>query len=260
LNFAVSLNVHTNPSLARRNVDLLKKNVTQNISMLVEANSYSSWPLDYFQDIQVIEGFQHVVPRNPYKNVLLNLKKTFERYPKCDWYIFSEFDNFIINEKFKNDFQYLNDKYSLVANDFRSVFCEEDLFKNSLDMTFENYYCILGCCYFIKRNLMEILYEKVFERFLTFTSFMPQGFYPNFHHYDVVEVLLPTICINNNFGVFSYTRFKEEDFSWQGMHKQYMMRFRPNIQFQEVNQKALIVHPIKDENSLNEILHQAGRL
>lgn len=260
MNFAASLNVHTNPSLARRNIDLLKKNVTHNISMLIEGNAYSEWPLDYFHDIEVIEGFQHVVPRNPYKNVLLNLKKTYEKFPNCDWYIFSEFDNFIINEKFKNDFQYINEKYSLIANDFREVYCEDNLFQSCLDINFENFYCILGCCYFIKRNLMELLYEQIFEKFLTFTSFMPQGFYPNFHQYDVVEVLLPTFCVYNNLSVFSFTRFKEEDFSWQGMHKKYMMRFRPNIEYQEVNKKLSIVHPVKNENSLNEILYQVGKI
>ena len=260
MNFAVSLNVHNNPSLARRNIDLLKKNVTHNISVLVEGNAYQSWPLDHFTDVYLVEGFKHSAPRNPYKNVLLNLKSLYEKFPTADWYIFSEFDNFIINEKFKNDLKYIDESYSLIANDFREIYCEENLFEKSLGLNIDKFYCILGCCYLIRKNLMEVLYQTVFEKFLSFTSFMPQGFYPNFHQYDVAEVLLPTICIHNNFDVFSYARFKEEDFSWQGMHKKYTMRFRPNIQYYEVSQQTNIVHPIKDENSLNEILYQAGKI
>jgi len=257
--FAASLNVHNDPSLARRNIDLLKKNVTHDISVLIEGTSYEEWPLDYFSDVNVIEGFKHTAARNPFKNVMLNLKKTYELFPNADWYLFSEFDNFILNEKFKNDFQYINENYSLIANDFRHVFCEDDMFKKCLDVSFEDYYCILGCCYFIKRNLMEILCNQIFEKFLNFTSLMPQGFYPNFHQYDVIEVLLPTICMYNKLNVFSYTRFKEEDFSWQGMNKKYMMRFRPPIEASEINKQLSIVHPVKTEDSLNEILYELSR-
>jgi hypothetical protein len=257
--FAASLNVHANPSLTRRNIDLIKRNVTHNISVLIEGSTYDNWPLDFFKDIQVIEGFKHTAPRNPYKNVFLNLKTTYEKFPNCDWYVFSEFDNFIINENFKNDFQYINENYSLIANDFRQIYCEDNLFESSLGIKFENFYCMLGCCYFIKKNFMEILYREIFEKFLSFSSFMPQGFYPNFHQYDVTEVLLPTLCKYYNFDVFSYARFKEEDFSWQGMYKKYMMRFRPNIEFFEVSKQASIIHPIKSENSLNQILYDLGK-
>lgn len=258
MKFAASLNVHANPALARRNIELLKRNVTGNICMLVEGSAYQNWPIDYFHDITVIEGFKHNVPRNPYKNVLLNLKKTYENFPNADWYVFSEFDNFIVTEKFKNDFQYLHERYSLIANDFRHVYCEENLFQNCLNINFEDFYCMLGCCYFIKNNLMKMLHEYVFDNFLNYTSFMPEGYYPNFFQYDVAEVLIPTCCMHFDFNVFNYARFKEEDYLWQGMAKKYMMRFRPNVQFYEVSKMASIIHPIKEEEQLDQILYTMG--
>ena len=252
--FTASINVHNNPELARKNIDLIKKNVTNNIVLLVEKTAYQNWPFEEFNDVTVIEGFKHNYPRNPYKNVLLNLKSTFENFPYSDWYVFTEFDNFIINPNFKNDFQYINEKYSLIASDFREVYCEENLFSNSLGINFDKFYCILGCCYFIKRNLMEALYNQVFEKFLTFTSLMPEGFYPNFNQYDTAEVLIPTVCMHNNFNVFNLCRFKEEKFEWHGMSKRYSMRFRPNIHFSEISKKTCIVHPVKEIEQLKEIL------
>jgi hypothetical protein len=104
--FTASINVHNNPELIRINIDLLKKNVTDNIVLLVEKTAYKNWPIEDFNDVIVIEGFKHNFPRNPYKNVLYNLKCTYENFPNSDWYIFTEFDNFIVSEKFKNDFNF----------------------------------------------------------------------------------------------------------------------------------------------------------
>ena len=252
--FTASINVHDNPELIRKNIDLLKRNVTDNIVLLVEKSAYQNWPIEDFNDVIVIEGFKHNFPRNPYKNVLFNLKHTYERFPNSDWYVFTEFDNFIVSEKFKNDFQYINENYSLITTDFREVHCEDTLFSNSLEMKFEKFYCMLGCCYFIKKNLMEALYHQVFEKFLTFTSLMPEGFYPNFNQYDVAEVLIPTICMHNKFDVLNLCRFTEEEFEWKGMGKKYAMRFRPNIHFSELSKKTCIVHPVKETNQLKQIM------
>lgn len=252
--FSASINVHNNPTLTRKNIDLIKKNVTKNIVLLVEKSGYKNWPIEEFNDVIVVEGFKHNFPRNPYKNVLLNLKTTYEKFPNSDWYVFTEFDNFIINDNFKNDFQYINEKYSLITSDFREVYCEENLFSNSINMKFNKFYCMLGCCYFIKRNLMEILYHKVFENFLKFTSLMPEGFYPNFHQYDVAEVLIPTVCIHEKLDVFNICRFKEEENKWGGMSKKYAIRFRPNIELEEINKKACIIHPVKEAKRLEEIM------
>jgi len=187
--FTASINVHNNPELTRKNIDLLKKNVTNNIVLLVEKSAYQNWPIEDFNDVVTIEGFKHNFPRNPYKNVLLNLKHTYEKFPNSDWYVFTEFDNFIISEKFKSDFEYINEKYSLITSDFREVHCEENLFLNSLEMKMEKFYCMLGCCYFIKRNLMEALYHQVFEKFLTFTSLIQEEFFLTSTNNDFEEVL-----------------------------------------------------------------------
>lgn len=255
MKFATSINVHNNPSFARKNIDLIKKNVTSNIVLLVEKSAYETWPVEEFNDVVVVEGFKHNFPRNPYKNVFFNLKNTYENYPNCDWYIFTEFDNFILKNNFRDDFQYINEKYSLVASDFREVYCEENLFSNSLGLNFEKFYCILGCCYFIKRNLMEALYHQVFDKLLFFTSFMPEGFYPNFNQYDTAEVLIPTVCMHNNFNVFNLSRFREEDYEWDGLAKKYALRFRPNVYAEELTKNACIVHPIKEEMQLEQILN-----
>jgi len=252
--FTASINVHSDPYLARKNIDLIKKNVTNDIVLLVEKSAYQDWPIEEFNDVTVVEGFKHNFPRNPYKNVLYNLKTTYEKFPNSDWYVFTEFDNFIINENFKNDFQYINEKYSLITSDFREVHCDENLFSNCLDINFEKFYCMLGCCYFIKKNLMEALYYQVFEKFLTFTSFMPEGFYPNFNQYDIAEVLIPTVCKHNKFDVLNLCRFIEEKFKWNGMGKKYAIRFRPNIHFSEVSKKTSIVHPVKEIDQLNQIM------
>jgi len=246
---AVSLNVHADPALIRGNINCLKENLTSNIHMLIEENGYESWPLDDFKDVKIIKGFRHDFKRNPYRNVFYNLIETYKAFPNKKWYCYTEGDNFILNDKIKKDLSLINEKYGLVAADFRTVYCDPNLFYKFLKKRVQVHFCILGCCYFIRNEYMKLLCENYLQKFLNFSTLIPDCyFYPNFFQYDIAEVFIATACWESNFSIFNLVAYKNDHFV--GLRNYYKMRFRPEIFYDELSESNCIIHPIKDKRAL----------
>ena len=248
---AMAINVHTDPLLVRANINCLQTNITNNIQMLVEGSAYNSWPKDKFTDIKIINGFKHDYRRNPYKNVFYNLMETYKSYPDMEWYGYTESDNFILTDTIRLDLSLINEAYQLVATDFRPVFCDGYTFHKIFEKIIRNHYCILGCCYFIRKNLMKELCEKYIPKFLNYASLIPDCyFFPNFYQYDVAEVFLPTLCYYLNYNVFNLASWKNNKFL--GMGHLYKMRFTPHMTKNDLTQNTCIIHAIKDRNVILE--------
>lgn len=248
---AMAINVHADPLLARANVNCLQINVTNNIQMLIEESGYNDWPLDKFSDIKTIKGFKHDYRRNPYRNVFYNLMETYKLYPDMDWYGYTESDNFILSDLIKLDLSLMNEKYQLVATDFRPVFCDGYTFHKIFEHVIRSHYCILGCCYFIGNKLMKELCEIYIPKFLSYATLIPDCYYfPNFYQYDIAEVFLPTLCCYLNYNVFNLSSWKVKEFV--GMSHLYKMRFKPNMEKRDMKENVCIIHAIKDRKIIFE--------
>lgn len=246
---AVSLNVHTDPFLVRTNINCLQINLTNNINMLIEESAFSTWPFDKFEDVNIIKGFKHDFKRNPYRNVFYNLIETYKKFPDKEWYCYTEGDNFFLNDTIKKDLELIKPKFQLVTSDFRTIFCDGYLFYNLFNKVLRNHFCMLGCCYFIRKEFMEKLCNEYFPKFLNYATLIPDCYYyPNFYQYDLAEVFVPTACAELNYSIFNLSSWKMDRFV--GMSHIYKMRFRPEILKFEINEKTCIVHAIKNRKIL----------
>ena len=250
-NIAACVNVHADPLFVRTNLNCLQTNLTNNINLIIEESAYDSWPFDKFTDVKIIKGFRHNFKRNPYRNVFYGLIETYKNFPDKEWYCYSESDNFFLNDTIKLDLSLINEKYQLVTTDFRIIFCDGYLFERFFKKILRTHYCMLGCCYFIKKDFMKYLSEQLLPKFLNFATLIPDCyFYPDFYQYDIAEVLIPTACRELEHGVFNLSAFKMTKFV--GMSDLYKMRFRPPIVKNELNENTCIVHAIKNRKFLFE--------
>lgn len=252
---AVALNVHASPILIRGNINSLKENLTDNIHMCIEENGYDNWPLNDFHDVKITKGFKHDFKRNPYRNVFYNLIETYKNFPDKKWYCYTEGDNFILNNQIKKDLSLINENYGLVAADFRTVYCDPNIFYRFFKRSLKVHFCILGCCYFIRNNFMKLLCDNYLQKFLNYSCLIPDCYYyPNFFQYDIAEVFIATCCWESNLSVFNLVTYRDDHFF--GMSNYYKMRFRPEIFYEELSEENCIVHPIKEKKILEGTINE----
>ena len=256
MDLAVTLNAHKADNVLLDTLDSIKTFVTNDVIVVVDGASWSqfeTFPLP----VSKFEGFYHNSSKDPYRNMALGLKKTYETYPNKDWYCYTEYDCLFANDTFKNDLKIAKDhNIWCVGNDCKVSRCKFSLIENHFKMDFKISYHLIGCCMFLHHNFMAKLHEiNFFERFLYLTNEFGDGRpLPGLTGqkiYDLSEDLYPTLA--NYFGgkVWQFAAWYEFNDTWIGNYKKYPMRFTPEIT--EIDPEASIIHPLKSyDNPVRE--------
>lgn len=246
MKIAVILNVHNDTSLTLDTIDSIKTWVSNDILVVIDGVSWQNWGKNLEVPAFKLEGFKHGCPKSPYRNVTLGLKTAFKQWPKADWYCYCEGDVLFGSDCFKQDLQ---DAW-VIGNDLRDGSRKFEFVEKLIGKNIERSKYLLGCCVFYHRNFLAHLTElDFFDKFLTLTNDFQEGFFPNYHGYDLAEHLYPTIAVACGGKAKRFAYWNDITNSWHGNFKKYPMRWQPQLEPDlGLFSAASILHPLKDYN------------
>ena len=241
---------HGDVDVTLDSVSALQHTLTHDITVVVDGLNASAFQKPSIQELlrayaslELVTGFRHGLPKSPYRNVALSLKRSFERFPNHDWHVYSEYDVL-----FRTD-QIVRSLETAARMDVSLLgFCG---IAESADLSFAEAvsgvnitkpYYMLGCCMFFSRKFMEQLVSRnFFERFLFSTASFTDGSIPRYDGFDFSEHLYPSLArsLGGDVGVLSTWDGRR----WHGSGKRYPVRWKPELT--EVDDEASIVHPVK---------------
>ena len=257
MKIATILNAHSDSKTIIDTCDSILEHVGPNILLLING---STW--EELKDIDLpvckVRGFNHNVPKSPYRNVALGLKMVQEQYPDADWYCYTEYDALFTSPRFRENLKMAEDrKVWMLGNCGRVDHVEMPLVEALVGEKFKSIYYLLGCCQFFHKDFMSKLVEiDFFDRFLFLTNSFSNGFFPAYDGYDISEHLYPTLCrhFGGNVGVFATWENEKE---WHGAYQYFPMRWRPELD--EIYEDASILHPLKEFSHPTRIYHRNKR-
>ena len=241
MKIAVLLNCHAYPELVADTVASIKTWVSNDIGVMIDGACWDKFEFVKWSDTVAFKSLKHNFHKSPYRNITFGLKKIYELFPDYDWYIYTEYDCLFTSDAFLNDLK--NTGITCYASDIRSDKWCLPYFDKIMETKITDYKTMLGCCVFYSGEFIKKLYNmEMFDRILDMTESFSTGQFPDYPGYAFEESLYPTL-VNHLGGTVS------ELGAWRGSkwtNKRYMMRFRPNIELNELSGEASIVHPLKN--------------
>ncbi len=241
MNIATLLNVYAHPELVLDTVDSILTYVGNDILIVADAAGWDKfkgvkWPAG----VDIIKGEVHSSHKSPHRNTTIGLREMYPRFPKADWYCFSESDCLFVSDRFKSD---LNKNYAVLANDVRINDLDSDMveFNEMVGHPVKTQVMVLGALLFYNKWVIKNLYEsKMFDRVLEFTKDFPRGEFPHFDSWSFEEILYPTLAVDMG-GTAKELGLWRSCNVWSNI--KYLMRFRPEITMSELT--SAILHPLK---------------
>jgi hypothetical protein len=227
-----------------------------------------------FSASRIEPGFFHNHNRSPYRNSALGLKRLYELWPDCDWFLYTEYDCLFTSSDFKTD---LSRAATLdawcVGFDLRRYKFQIPVLEALLACGEIRYsYFMLGCCLFFSRKLISRLHENGFiDRLLEASASFPKGTFPGYLRWAFEEELWPTVAAQLGGSLYELACFKGRDDlwhqryindprmkygeadpetpDWRGRHLRYVVRFWPKIDPTEMRPESAILHASKNLNN-----------
>lgn len=241
-------------------IDSIQTYVGDNNLMIVDGARWKDWGEQFDSPIAKMRGIEHGVPKSPYKNMALGLSKLVELWRDCDWYCYTEPDVLFTSSKFKEILSLADEQnvWMMGANGHLD-YQEMKLVESMLHTEFRSVYYLLGACLFFSRRYMEKLQElDFFSKFLNLTSGFSKGDFPKYQGYDISEHMYPTIArhYGGNIAVMSIY----DEGKWHGNFKTFPVRWKPEIEMEEIYPETSIVHPVKKAEELRGIQREKREL
>jgi hypothetical protein len=237
-------------------IDSIRTYVSNDILTVVDAKNWDSWGENLPQDINAIKGFYHGYNKAPYKNYTYGLKKIYEKYPDSDWYCYCEPDVIFASDKFKKVLSE-DDSVWMYGNDLRYYDkIKFPFLENMLNIKFNITSYFLGCCLFFNKIFIKKLNEiNFFDTFLKEVSIFKNGYFPDCDEqnvYDIGENLYPTLAFHLGGKLKQFACWNQTFNHWTGNFKEYPMRWRPELTFEDNYPEACILHPVKNTSGLRQ--------
>lgn len=263
MNIATVILTHDHVNLTNQLVKSIKKNVGKDYMVLVDKPGYHKFKT--FPNAHC--GFHHAYYKSPYRNYALGIKLLYDKFPKADWYLYTEYDAYFVSEAFKEDLKKADELGCYMAGiDLRRFHFEFPEISKIVKMSPPKFsYYFLGCVHFLKNNFVEKLRPKL-DLIINKTKHYTKGFFPNYNRWAFEEELYPTLATMMGGKLYELSCYKSEDGEyqkikddenmiyagkdhdlWRGKYKKYTIRNSPNIQLSEIHPEASIIHPVKDD-------------
>lgn len=242
------LNTHGMPDVTFDTLESIKHYMTDRILLLVDGvawKDYEVLPTFAYK----LKGFNHGLPRSPFRNVVLGLLKAALTWQDTDWFCYLEYDCLLGSSGFKKDLiQAEKEGVACLGNDLRiNEDVDLSLVETILRTKIEEKVYLLGACIFYHSSFIKkALEEEAFQRFLFYTNHFSKGVFPLFEAWDLTEHLLPSMVKCFGGKVKQLAVYNQKLDTWAGNYRKYPIRFRPELTYElEHFLQASIMHPLK---------------
>ena len=293
MKIAAIIQAHNDDDVVLDTIDSVKRWMTTDILTVVDGVSWDGLDKSKFSSSYVVEGLNHGVSTNPYRNVFFGLKQAYDQWPDKDWYCYLEYDCLVTSNFFESDLKKAEQlNYWVLGADLRLKKCKFPFVENIINKKFNETFHILGCFYFLHRDYIAALNDlDFFDKFLSLTNYFYDGFFPmSSIEFDTAEELVPTLayylggkvgCLSvwgdglthpHNSVVADNGRRPEHhlgckligessDFFWGGLgnFRKYPIRWRPELNENENFIETTIMHPLKNYNNPIRQYHRCQR-
>jgi hypothetical protein len=260
MKIALTLNAHEENAYVLDTIESIKKYVTNYITVIIDGHNWKNWENSRIKNNK-IEGFVHNYYKAPYRNMLYSLLKTYQQYPNMDWYCYSEWDVLFTSESFKEELKKAEEeKIFCIGNDFRTYKISLPYFDKIFNQKIEEYNYLLGCCFFVHKNIMHTLVENnVIQKLLFYTNEFEKGYFPDCKEqniYDFGELIIPTFTKIMGGKVGQFAAWHPNLNQWIGNFKKIAMRWKPEIQWEDIYKETSILHPVKKSKEIRSYFKQ----
>lgn len=256
---AVVLNTHTDLLNTRDTLDSIYTHLGKKVLLIVDGLVWPTFEHEKFP-IAKVKGFNHGIPKSPYRNVALGIKTLAETYPDADWYCYCEYDVLFTSDRFLKNLALADQRgVWMLGNDGHVDDKKMPLIESLVGGRIDNSYYLLGCCQFMSKHFMhKLLGIDFFERFLFLTNQFSPGVFPGYTGYDISEHMYPTLCryFGGAIGVFATW---DHEGKWHGSYRCFPMRWKPQLDPTENFEEASIMHPLKDYHHPIREFHREKR-
>lgn len=262
MNIATLINTHKT-DLLQDTFESVKTYVSDDILVLVDGYDWESWGKNLPLEMNARSGFVHHFYKSPYRNYTLGLQQLHETYPDSDWYCYCESDVLFASDSFKYHLKNNSDTW-MFGNDLRFHKNIRFPYLNKIlnqDIKETSYF--LGCCLFFNKLFIQKLVEiDFFNKFLNETKDFENGFFPDCDSqevYDIGENVYPTLANHYGGKLQQFAVWNQTFNHWSGHNfKEFPMRWKPEITWDDNFNEACILHPVKHNSNLRWF-HKAKR-
>jgi hypothetical protein len=283
MKIAAIIQAHSDDDVVLDTIDSVKRWMTTDILTVMDGASWDGLDKDKFSSSHLVQGLNHGLPNNPYRNVFFGLKQIYDKWPDKDWYCYLEYDCLVTSNSFESDLKKAEkSNYWVLGTDLRLKRCKFPFVEKIIDKKFNETFYILGCFYFLHRNYIVALNDlNFFDKFLSLTNYFSNGFFPVGAYgsqngvvdpvFDISEELIPTLAyyLGGKIGSLSFwgdgsthphnvvagtnrmpttSRQSKSDgnsLGWYGNYRKYPVRWRPDLNENENFIESAIMHPLK---------------
>jgi len=216
MKIAAIIQAHNDDGAVLDTIDSVKRWMTTDILTVMDGASWDGIDKDKFSSSYLVQGLNHGLPNNPYRNVFFGLKQVYDKWPDKDWYCYLEYDCLVTSNSFESDLEKAEkSNYWVLGTDLRMKKCQCPFVEKAIGKKFNETFHILGCFYFLHRNYIVALNDlNFFDKFLSLTNYFSNGFFPmkaggglsgylgqagdnpyaNMAVFDISEELIPTLA------------------------------------------------------------------
>jgi hypothetical protein len=262
MSIATVVNAHDHPEIVADTIDSIRAYMTKQVLVVVDG---CGW--DKFKDYPLLaaktHGALHGHYRAPYRNLLIGMQEA-SRLFDADWYCYMDYDCLVGSREFLPILQGAEDQgVWCIGNDLWSGNIKFPILENMVG-EIEESKCLLGCCIFVHRTLMDLMNEKdVFNKLLFKTMPFANGLMPGhteFTCYDFGEYIFPTLAVHFGGRVAEFAHYRAHEGRWAGRYQNFRLRFRPELGYPpDKIEEATILHPVKDLDHPARVYHRTKR-
>ena len=261
MKIATLINTHKT-DLLLDTYDSVKTFVSEDILVLVDGKDWEDWGKSLPEYVNSKKGYVHNFHKSPYRNYTFGLQELYRLYPDSDWYCYCESDVLFASDSFKHYLK-ASDVW-MFGNDLRFSKKIKFPYLNQIiqeDIKETSYF--LGCCLFFNKIFIKKLIDlDFFNKFLKATENFPVGHFPDCDSqgvYDIGENMYPTLAHHYGGKLQQFAVWNQKFNHWQGnSFREFPMRWRPEISWEDNFSEASILHPIKGNSDIRWF-HQAKR-
>jgi len=256
MEIATLLNTHC-PESTADTLESIQTFVGQNVIVSIDGAVWND-----FEDIKLpaykLKGFYHNTPKSPYRNMALGLRTLYSKFPKADWFLYTEYDCLFASNAFKKnlDFADRQDVWML-GNDGRQEKNKHKfpLIEAIINEKISTCHYLLGSCMFFCNEFIERLAElDFFTKLINVSNHFTEGYFPSYTGYDLSEHLYPTLATHFGGDIGSFAAWNEITRTWSGNYSRYPIRWQPELDPEtECFEKASILHHIKKNHPIREV-------
>lgn len=260
MKMAVVVNAHSNPEVIRDTLDSVRAHLSvssgDKLLLMLDGGTHDGLVAQNDFDCEVLRGFKHMCGNSPYRNVCLGLRSLYDGCPDADWYLYMEQDCLITSGVFKDDLQKAGTDVGCfgfwVHQTTRGFSHKEGVpILEGLWGGRMNYWWMLGCYFFIRRDILDALKNRKND-FLGRLLVATDGFGRTLPGIDpchcVEETLIPSVVASLGKRVCSLAALDKTA-------KRYKVVNRPDFLLMDLDLSAIsLVHPTKEMGPLREVM------